>query len=58
MDKFMTINISTEITPEEHEKLEDAIRDLLEKDGIVGSIDSDYTGNITCTRPEKTKRRF
>lgn len=57
MDKFITINISTEITSEEHEKLEDAIRDLLEKEGIKGSIDNDYTGNITCTRSEKTKRR-
>jgi hypothetical protein len=57
MGRFISVYIDTEITPEEHEKLEDKIRDLLENEGIKGSIESDYTGNITYTRPDKTKRR-
>jgi hypothetical protein len=57
MGSFISVYIDTEITSEEHEKLEDKIRDLLENEGITGTIENDYTGNSTCTRPEKTKRR-
>jgi len=54
---FISVYIDTTITTEEQEKLEDKIRDLLENEGITGSIENDSTGNTTHTRPEKTKRR-
>ncbi|MDP2755497.1 MAG: hypothetical protein Q8P40_14060 [Nitrospirota bacterium] len=43
------INIKTPITPEAHEKFEDKLKELLEKEGLEAIIDNLATGNSTVT---------
>jgi len=44
---MITIEVKTEITPEYHEKIEDALVKLLKSMGIAATIENTTTGN-TC----------
>lgn len=45
----MTITIATPLTPEACEKLEDKLKELLEKERLEATIDDLVTGNSTVT---------
>lgn len=47
MEQQIIITIKTLITPEAHEKLEDKLKELLEKEGLEAIILNLETGNCT-----------
>ena len=49
MEQQIIITIKTPITPETHEKLEDKLKGLLEKEGLEATIQNLTTGNSTVT---------
>ncbi len=56
MSGELKIEILSDVDTEVFERLEDSIRDLLEREGLVGIIEDFKTGNITRTRDEMMRK--
>ena len=52
----LNVTILSDVCTETFERLEDDIRDLLEKEGLEGVIEDFRTGNITRTRKEEMEK--
>lgn len=50
MDGIISIHMKTLLTPEAHEKLEDALAGFLYSQGIEAVIENSVTGNSTTTK--------
>ncbi len=55
---MIKIKLHTKLSGEEHERLDDKIRDLFIEEGITAEIENTSTGNITWARPRGTKARL
>lgn len=52
----LEVTVLSDVDTETFERLEDSIRDLLERKGLKGIIEDSQTGNTTMTRDEMIDR--